>query len=66
MIAMYTLKITLQCHDSYEESHLCISHSVNTERECYNYIEKNYISDLEDPDSRLNFEIYDKNSNLVC
>lgn len=41
---MYTLKITLQYHDSYEESNWCASHSFNTERECYNYIEKNFAS----------------------
>ena len=63
---MYTLKITLQYTDSYEESNWYVSHSFNTECECYNYIEKNYASDLEDQDSRFNFEIYNKNGNLVC
>ena len=65
MIKLYTLKITLQYPDSYEESHLYTSHSFSAKRECYNYIEKNYASDLEDPDSRCNFEIYDNNGNLV-
>ena len=63
---MHTLKITIQYTYSYEESNWYASHSFNTEREYYTYIEKNYASDLEDPDSRFIFDIYDKNSNLVC
>ena len=63
---MYTLKITIQNPSSYEEYAWYTSHSFNTEREWYNYIEKNYSSVLEDPGSRFNFEIYDKNGNFVC
>ena len=54
---MYTLKIMLQYTDSYEESNWYASHSFNTECERYNYIEKNYASDLENQDGRFNFEI---------
>ena len=62
---MYTLKVTL-CHpDSYEDARWYADHYFKTKAELYNYLELNYSSDLEDPDGRFRFEIYDPNDNLI-
>lgn len=61
---MYKLRITLNHHESREDS--CWYHEVefSTSEECYNYLEQNNY-DMEDPDGVYNYEIFTSQNDCI-
>lgn len=58
---MYSLRI----YNRYSEDNWYSEYEYLTEDECYDYLERNYARDLEDPETPYVFEIIDPRGHKV-
>ena len=56
---MYSLRI----YNRYSEDNWYSEYEYLTKEECYNFLERNYASSMEDPDTPYYFEIIDYHGN---